>query len=445
MTDMVPFVQQSTDLVVSDYARITRGGLAIDPEATEDDLRVISDGMAGLLSTSWFVLGDLANHWKRVYPSGYRKWINNFTELESGTIVRFSALCRRFPDMSWRERFLVTYDGRRALTFGHFNAVRALSDDQADEWLERAASEGVGVKALTAAIKDATEEKTPTIAPPDTPDSQFGYIYDLGDGHRLLCGDCTIPEHMAALFGDDRARLIVTSPPYNQSLDSFQTSGFMAEKADPWVERMASAYHDTRDEIEYQTEQVDVLDSLFAVTTEDASVFYNHKNRYRDTEVVSPYEWLRRTKWKVRQEIVWERAGSLTFNARMFAPNDERIYWLRRGGEFVWNDSTEIKSWFTVWRMTQKVESSVSAPFPIELPSRAIQACSEPGDVVLDPYGGSGTTLIAAAQYGRRCFLIERDPAYCDVIRKRYEMFVNDRASRLPVIDAPAPATMPEE
>ncbi len=443
MTDLVPFVQQSTALVLSDHARLTRGGLAIDPEATEDDLRSISQGMANLLSTSWFVLGDLANYWKRVFPSGYREWISGFGELEAGTIVRYAAVCRRFPDPGWRERFMVAIDSRRALTFGHFNAVRTLTDEKAEQWLEYAATNGIGVKTLMSVVKDSTEEKQPIIAPPSSADTMFGYIYELGDGHRLLCGDSSVPEHVAALFGDDRARLVVTSPPYNQQLDTFQASGMQTEKTG-WIDRMSSAYDDSRPEQEYQDEQVRVIDSLIDVTTPDASLFYNHKNRYRDKEVVSPLLWLLRTKWRLRQEIIWDRGASITLNARMFAPSDERLYWMRRGDDFVWNDESEAKIWFTVWKIAPRAVEGVSAPFPIEIPSRPIVACSDPGDIVFDPYGGSGTTLIAAAQHGRRCFLVERDPAYCDVIRDRYARLIEDLKASLPIIDS-GPARMPEE
>lgn len=442
MTELVPFVQ-STSLVTSEFANISRGGLVLSDDATEDDLRRISDGMTSLLTTSWFVIGDLGNHWKKHYPASYREWISSFAELDQGTITRYMRICRRFPNPAWRDQFLTSENDRRILSSGHFAAVIALPDERAYEWLERAASEKIGVKALTAMIKESTEEKKPIIAPPSAPDTQFGYIYDLGNGNRLLCGDSSVPEHVLALFGEDRARLVVTSPPYNQELDTFQESGMHI--GDSAVTRMAGAYDDDRPESEYQDEQVRVIDSLLAVTTPDASFFYNHKNRYRDKEIISPLVWLLRTQWKIRQEIIWDRPGSMTLNARMFPPNDERIYWLRRSDEFVWNEDAGVKSWFTVWKIAPRYEIKVSAPFPIEIPERPILACSSPGDIIFDPYGGSGTTLIAAAKNGRRCFLIERDPAYCDVIRDRYARYLDDLAVTTDYVVIDQPATMPEE
>lgn len=257
--------------------------------------------------------------------------------------------------------------------------------------------------------------------PPAKPRSKAGEVYELG-AHRLLCGDVTNPERLSALMAGDTAALVVTSPPYNQGLDQFKPSG-MQREAPAWVKRMAEAYPDSRPEPEYQDEQVAVLDALMDVTDDRASVFYNHKIRYRAAVAISPRQWLDRTRWKVRQELVWDRAGSITLNARMFMPVDERIYWLTRG-KFRFANAAATKALGTIWRITPRNDVPVSAPFPVELPARCIAACSARGDVVLDPYAGSGTTLIAAEMAGRRCYALEVNPAYCDVIRDRYEAFV---------------------
>ena len=253
---------------------------------------------------------------------------------------------------------------------------------------------------------------------PDEPDSNPGEVYELGP-HRLVCGDANDPAVMFMLMQDDRAELVVTSPPYNQKLDTFSQSGM--HKDNSWVDRMQGAYSDSLDEGDYQAQQVALLDALMDVTTDSASIFYNHKHRYRDKVVVSPMEWIARSRWSLRQEIIWNRKGSVTLNAKMFMPCDERIYWLTRADRFTFNDTTTIKSYSSVWDIAPRVEVKVSAPFPVELPHRCISACSKRGGIVIDPYGGSGTTLIAADRLGRRARLVELDPRYCDVIRKRWE------------------------
>jgi DNA modification methylase len=229
-------------------------------------------------------------------------------------------------------------------------------------------------------------------------------------------------------MGGEKSSLVVTSPPYNQKLNGFKLSGMQAERRgrgnptyEVWVDRIATAYADSRPEAEYQGEQGALLDALHDVTTDDAAVFLNHKHRYRDKRVVSPMEWIARTRWTLRQEIVWDRTSSVVLNARMFMPQDERVYWLTKGGQFVFNDAAEVKASGTVWRIAPAADASIAVPmFPTEIPRRCIIAASKRGDVVLDPFGGSGTTLLAADALGRRCFTMEIDPGYCDAIKARY-------------------------
>lgn len=248
-----------------------------------------------------------------------------------------------------------------------------------------------------------------------------GELWMLGT-HRVLCGDATSKEDVDLLMNGEKAALVVTSPPYNQKLDSFKPSG-MQKESPGWVNKMASAYSDSLPEETYQQQQIDLLSVLWNFTNDDASFFYNHKIRYRDKEILTPYSWLSRSDWKIRQEIIWDRGGSITLNARMFIPCDERIFWMTKG-EFNFNDSTEIKSWSSVWRIAPKNEiKGVSAPFPNELPERCVKSCSNPNDFVLEPYCGTGTTLIACEKTGRKCFGMEIEPLYIDVILSRWAKF----------------------
>lgn len=238
--------------------------------------------------------------------------------------------------------------------------------------------------------------------------------------HRLICGDCTDAAVVDRVMGGEKASAIVTSPPYNQNLETFKPSG-MQKESPSFVNRMASAYQDSKPEQEYQDEQVTLLTMLAGFMTPTGSIFYNHKIRYRDKHIVSPLEWLTRLPFAIRQEIIWDRGSSITLNARMFIPADERIYWIRVGDDFTFNDEVEIKSWSTVWEVAARNEVRDSAAFAVEIPTRCIKASTQSGEVVLEPYCGSGTTLIAAHRLNRRCFGCEIEPKYCDVILKRAE------------------------
>jgi DNA modification methylase len=249
--------------------------------------------------------------------------------------------------------------------------------------------------------------------------TQPGDIWALGR-HRLICGSCMDRDTMVALMEDQLANLIVTSPPYNQGIDRFKPSGMQKENPN-WVNRMSEAYDDSMPEEEYQRQQAEMLDRMVEWTTEDASFFYNHKNRYREKHTVSPWFWLLKSlEWEVRQEIIWDRGGSITLNARMFMPSDERLYWLTRGENFRFNDTPEVKAFSTIWPIAPKAEAGVSAPFPVELARRPILGCSRRGDIVLDPYAGSGTVMVAAEGTGRTAYMVEINPLYCDVIAERF-------------------------
>jgi DNA modification methylase len=256
--------------------------------------------------------------------------------------------------------------------------------------------------------------------PPAEPITQPGDVWLLGR-HRLMCGDCGDAAALALVMAGRTVDLVVTSPPYNQRLDTFKPSGMHRESG--WVDRIAGAYSDSMPEREYQDWQRNLLGIWHGAMRDGASVFYNHKHRYRDKRVVSPLEWLPGP-FNFRQEIIWNRPGSITQNARMFLPCDERIYWLYRGDDFTFDDSIEIKSWSSVWDINPGNRFH-AVGFPVELPLRCIRA----DDAVLEPFCGSGTTIIAAEMTGRACHALEISPAYCDVAALRWTAFAGQDAT----------------
>lgn len=221
----------------------------------------------------------------------------------------------------------------------------------------------------------------------------------------------------------ERVNAVVTSPPYNQ-LATMPTEG-----SGLWGETQGGAgflrawrdsgYPDAVPEDEYQREQNEIASLIGSACVEDASLFYNHQIRWRDGDCLHPVNWFRPTGWNLRQEIVWNRGGGMMFNARMFVRFDERILWFVKG-KWKWNQ--EAVGWGTVWniaRYQQQQGKEHPVAFPIELPRRCIAATTDPGDLILDPFGGSGTTARAAKDLGRRCIVIEREERWAEVAAKR--------------------------
>ena len=236
--------------------------------------------------------------------------------------------------------------------------------------------------------------------------------YDSG-GITIYCADCRdILPHLP------KVECIVTSPPYNQSLDTFTPSGMHKESR--WVDKISRGYFDSLPEDEYQSTQSKFLTECFYALTDDGSMFYNHKLRWRDGKILWPLDWIRNSPFRIRQEIIWQRNGSCTMNARMFAPNDERIYWLAKDTH-KWNQ--EAVSYFTVWQMASEVSEHACA-YPMRLPKRCIEAVTNQNDTILDPFMGSGTTLVAAKDLGRKAIGIEIEEKYVEIAIRRLQQEV---------------------
>ena len=220
--------------------------------------------------------------------------------------------------------------------------------------------------------------------------------------------------------------MCVTSPPYNQlgSRMPDKPSGMHAETR--WVSNTkTTCYADDMDEDDYEKWIAKVLRGCADALRPGGSLFLNHKCRWREKRLLHPIDLVRGIEsLTLRQELIWCRAGSTTLNARLFAPNAERIYWLiRDGGDWIWNQ--EAASWLSVWQISQdRSANGHPCPFPATIPRRCIVATTNEGDLVFEPFCGSGTTLRAAKDLGRRAIGCDLEERYCEMAAKRLEQGV---------------------
>ena len=148
------------------------------------------------------------------------------------------------------------------------------------------------------------------------------------------------------------------------------------------------------------------------------TIFYNHKDRIFNFEVLSPLVWILKTKAKFRQRITWDRRGMQAHNPVRFFRIEEDIYILGKEAKgFRWNP--ESAKYLSIWRIpANKNNLGHPATFPKELVRRCVEAFTNKGDIVYDPFLGIGTTAIVANQNNRQYIGSEISTSYCETALK---------------------------
>jgi DNA modification methylase len=219
----------------------------------------------------------------------------------------------------------------------------------------------------------------------------------------LYLGDCME-------YGFPSCHIAVTSPPYNLNKRA-SGGGTSTRSYEDW-------YFDDLPEREYQGWQRMVLSRLLDAC--EGSIFYNHRiryawhsrNKFRTTSsLYHPMQWI--ADFPIWCEIVWNRRGTTGHRNGRCAIADERIFQI--GKPHIFNDM----GYTTVWDISPEKSSDHVCPFPVEIPSRCIAMATNPGDTVIDPFMGSGTTGEAAVTMGRNFVGYEIDGRAFDIACER--------------------------
>ena len=239
--------------------------------------------------------------------------------------------------------------------------------------------------------------------PPETPETVLGDIYEIGE-HRLLCGDSTDSDQVAKLMNGQKADMVFTDPPYGVSYEG----GHNKKK---------------RTGIQNDTLQGQELTDLFYEALVNGELFSHEHSAfyiwYANGKAVETFASFSKLSLKVRAVICWYKVKSgLGAFMSQYIPNYEPcIYAYKEGYIPQWFGPSDEK---TVWELKKESKNEFHpTQKPIELPERAIKNSSKENDIVLDLFGGSGSTMVAAQQLKRKARLMEFDPKYCDVIIKR--------------------------
>lgn len=239
--------------------------------------------------------------------------------------------------------------------------------------------------------------------------------------NKIIEGDCLTT---LKKIPSDSVDLGVTSPPYNKG-----------ENKKGWLVKNVK-YANSSDKLPedvYQQNQIQVLNELYRIIKPGGSFFYNHKIRWEKGTLLHPMDWLRTTKWTIRQEIIWDRMIAANIRGWRFWQVDERIYWLYKpiNNNLIGDELDASHALLTsIWRFPPERENSHPAPFPLSLPVRCIYSIlgHQKDKLIIDPYCGSGTTLVAAKLLGHNYIGIEIAKIYIQMAEERLKNMLKEQS-----------------
>lgn len=239
---------------------------------------------------------------------------------------------------------------------------------------------------------DVLDEDVPEV--PTEPISKFGDIFEFGS-HRLMCGDSTDSEQVKKLMGDEIANMVFTDPPYNVDYGSDERkieNDNLGSEFPQFLEK--------------------VIKNIFSFSSGAIYICMS------SSEIDSLQSTFKRLGGHWSTFIIWAKDTFTLGRSDYHRQYEPILYGWKEGvSHYFCGD----RSQGDVWEFAKPKKNDVHPTMkPVELCQRAVLNSSKPNDIVLDLFGGSGSTLIACEQTNRRCRMMEFEPKYCDVILKRF-------------------------
>ena len=249
------------------------------------------------------------------------------------------------------------------------------------------------------------EDEIPEI--PVEPKAKYGDIYQLGN-HRLMCGDATVLEDVRTLMNDNKADLLLTDPPYNVDYEG-KTKDSLKIK------------NDNMGDNQFKQFLTDSFSNANEVMKEGASFYIWHA----DSEGYNFRKACKDVSWKVRQCLIWNK------NAMVMGRQDYQ--WKHEPCLYGWKDGAS-HNWYSDRKQTTVLEFNKPSKSelhptmkPLDLFAYQMKNSTAKGDIVLDLFGGSGTTLMVSEQLDRNAYVMELDPRYVDAIINRWETMTGSK------------------
>ena len=254
------------------------------------------------------------------------------------------------------------------------------------------------------------EDEVPEV--PEEPKTKPGDIYQLGR-HRLMCGDSTSIDAVEKLM-PETANMIFTDPPYLMDF----TGGIHADGSKSFNAKHGGIKNDKMSEQE-GNDFLDAINSIIKIKVDGA--FYITFYRLGIGKYYASFD---RTGLRCRSLIIWDKGNHTLSNSDYMSMYEPMFYGWVNNHKFYGG-----KNGMDIWRIKRTAKNDLHPTMkPVELVEKAILDGSQVNGIVLDLFGGSGTTMIAAEKTGRCARVMELDPKYCDVMVKRWEDFTGKKA-----------------
>ena len=269
---------------------------------------------------------------------------------------------------------------------------------------------------LEAGPNDGLTDPNDIPEPPEDPTTQVGDLYVLGN-HRLLCGDSTAAGDVERLMDGVKAAMVLADPPYNVNYRGGSSTKTRVR---------SDAYHDQF--ADYGGWLTKVLTVASAVSDHTAPLHLWHSS----SELRAVLHALDEARWTNRSMIVWNKGsikGGLGQTSKQYRTQFEPMFYCHKKGRAPrwYGPGNESEMWDVKGPSANPLHPTMK---PVAIYERSLSNHTRSGDIVLECFLGSGTTLIAAEQLRRKCYGIEIEPRYCDVIVERWEKFTGQRAER---------------
>ena len=334
--------------------------------------------------------------------------------------------------------------------YGEFD-MEMLANEWDREELDRI---GIDLPPIAEELKENEAEEdnfNPADAIAAKPKAKEGDIYRLGK-HRLICGDSTDGKVVDLLMGGQQADLFLTDPPYNVDYSSKNEALNAADKGNRVQKDIAN---DSMDDNAFQAFLYSAFSNANAHLKPGGAFYIWHAG----TEGLNFKLAVKRVGWELKQILIWVKNNIVLGRQDYQWKHEPCLYGWKPGASHYFvarrdlitvyeEDGLDFES-MTKAELLKVLQEVFSAPTttihedkplrsadhptmkPLKLMGRLIKNSTRPGEIVLDPFGGSGSTMMAAEQLGRACYMVELDPAYIDVIVKRWETLTGEKAELL--------------